>query len=104
MKNLKDNKPKHIKSEEEIFPEESPVDITQIKPELHFETKQIKNDTLFVTFSGVIEAGVVQNCQQLTLKYLITAGPDWNVISGKETGISQIAGINGDKIVWNLPF
>jgi hypothetical protein len=43
----------------------------------------LKNDSLFVTFSGMIEGGVIQNYQQLTLQYVFATGPDWKIVSGK---------------------
>ncbi|GJQ81803.1 hypothetical protein Trydic_g344 [Trypoxylus dichotomus] len=38
-------------------------------------------------------------------KYEFIAGPDWNIISGLEAGITQIATIvrNGAKIIFNFP-
>ena len=46
----------------------------------------------------------------LAVKYDFVAGSDWNVASGKETGIGQHAykgahGTNhGQRMIWNLPF
>ena len=69
-----------------------------------FLNKQLKANSLFVTFTGIIESGVISNCQSLKISYLISAGPDWIKISGKRSGLSQVAATNGEKIVWNLPF
>jgi len=47
---------------------------------------------------------VIQNCQALTVFYSFSTGPDWIKVSGEKAGVSQIAGTDGSKIVWNLPF
>ena len=64
-------------------------------------------DRIYVTFTGVIESGIVNDEESLSLMFIIEAAGHWKVINGEKTGISQVASSysGGNKrIVWNMPF
>ncbi|CAG9773988.1 unnamed protein product [Ceutorhynchus assimilis] len=67
----------------------------------------MSDGTFLLSISGQIEfvelmstAGSCYHC-----KYEFFTGPDWKIIGGLETGISQIANVisNNDKVVFNFP-
>lgn len=64
----------------------------------------IKKDLLYVNFSGVIESGSFDQLKSLFLYFLVSAGPDWKRMNGKQKGFTQIGSCDDKKIVWNLPF
>jgi B9 domain-containing protein 1 len=64
----------------------------------------MKKDSLFVTFSGIIESGVLDNFKSLSLSFSIVAGSDWKRMAGERAGQTQIGSCKDEKIVWNYPF
>ncbi|ERL84415.1 B9 domain-containing protein 1 [Dendroctonus ponderosae] len=67
----------------------------------------MSDGTFLISIAGQIEyldvmsaAGSAYHC-----KYEFHAGPDWTIVGGLETGLSQIANVvnNNDKVVFNFP-
>jgi len=59
-----------------------------------------------VSVVGQIEKGHFSNYDNMYCKYAFVYGPDWEIVTGIEEGISQIAQKSQDErqqVVWNFP-
>ena len=61
----------------------------------------------YLLISGHIESGQVSDADGICTKYDFVAGPDWQVMEGNRSGISQHAYKSQQtsrRVVWNYPF
>jgi len=77
----------------------------------HEQISSEECSTFRVMITGHIESACYQSrYDNLYCRYALTYGPDWNVIHGIDSGISQISrkntaysGSELDEIIWNFP-
>jgi B9 domain-containing protein 1 len=71
-------------------------------------SKPVAEDSSFyVSCTGQIVSGQFGPSDALYCRYTFSFGPDWTILSGIDTGLSQTARINpvhaDEGIVWNFP-
>lgn len=78
-------------------------------PSIDVETnKQALGTFLSFSFTGSLECGQFDKCNDIYIKYSIRAGADWILATGADLGITQIARCKVDdsnrrRFVWNHP-
>mmetsp|Transcript_40095 Transcript_40095/g.40892 ORF Transcript_40095/g.40892 Transcript_40095/m.40892 type:complete len:208 (-) Transcript_40095:306-929(-) len=69
--------------------------------------KNFSDESFFLSVTGQVERGDFGAKEDLYCRYSFHFGPDWTIVSGLHTGLSQIARKSSlncmDGVVWNFP-
>ena len=89
-------------------PAESSMEPGSMRQKEFKKEEEPKSSNFYVSITGQIEYGEFTYLDGLCCKYNFAAGPDWNVVDGIDSGISQHSfkadsATYSKRIVWNFP-